>query len=108
MKAQKLLVALLILVMAGMGNALAHGSRGRIGVYFGPYWGPWGYPSPFYYPSPIVVVPPSPPPVYIEQYEAPAQPAQQYWHYCAAAKAYYPYVQECQGGWQKVLPQPER
>ena len=111
MKAQKFVVAALVLVMAGIGSAAAHGGRGRVGIYVGPYWGPWGFPPPFYYQPQVVVVPPSPPPVYIEQYEAPVQPAanaQQYWYYCTGAKGYYPYVQECPGGWQKVLPQPAR
>jgi hypothetical protein len=27
-----------------------------------------------------------------------------YWYYCAAAGAYYPYVQHCPGGWELVLP----
>lgn len=111
MKAQKLLLSFLILALAGMGSALAHGGRGSVGVYFGPTWGPWVYPPPFYYEPRVIVVRPSPPPVYIEQYEAPAQPAatdQQYWYYCRGAKGYYPYVSECPGGWQKVLPQPAR
>jgi len=80
----------------------------------GPYWSPWPYPPPYYYPpyNPPVVVERYNPPVYIEQ-PAPAQPAPNavvtpvnYWYYCGASKAYYPYVQECPGGWQKVLPQP--
>jgi hypothetical protein len=28
-----------------------------------------------------------------------------YWYYCETAKAYYPYVRECPGGWLTVLPQ---
>lgn len=115
MKARNLLLAMLVLALAGMGNAFAHGGRvhGHVGVYFGgPYWSPWFYPPPFYYQPQVVVVPPSPPPVYIEQQqEMPAQPAasgNQYWYYCQNAKGYYPYVKECPGGWQKVLPQPER
>jgi hypothetical protein len=52
--------------------------------------------------------------VYIEQQQAPAAPPPapvaaapaDYWYYCAAAQGYYPYVKECPGGWQKVLPQP--
>ncbi len=39
-----------------------------------------------------------------------AQPGPQaeqesYWYYCADFKAYWPYVKECPGGWQKVVPQ---
>lgn len=114
MKARKLLFVLLLLTLAGFGNAFAHGGRvhGHVGVYVGgPYWSPWFYPPPFYYQPQVVVVPPSPPPVYIEQQEAPGQPApssNQYWYYCQSAKGYYPYIKECPGGWQKVLPQPER
>lgn len=32
---------------------------------------------------------------------APA-PVQQYWYFCAAANAYYPYVSSCPSGWQAV------
>jgi len=58
----------------------------------------------------------SPPPVtpqtaqpYVEQSGAqtPAAPQQTqgYWYYCAASRAYYPYVGTCPEGWQRVLPQ---
>lgn len=111
MKAQKFLVVLLALLLAGMGAAWAHGTRGHVGVYFGPVWGPgWGwYPPPYYSQPQVIVVPP--PPVYIEQQDSAAGPAaagQQYWYYCKSAKGYYPYVKECPNGWQKVLPQPEK
>ena len=87
------------------------------GPYYrpGPYYGPWPYyPRPYYYDpfwaSPPVVVVPAAPPVYIEQPVAPvvAEPAQQYWYYCASSRAYYPYVKDCPSGWQRVLPQPEQ
>jgi hypothetical protein len=45
-----------------------------------------------------------PAPVYAPNYApvvAPA-PVQQYWYYCAAANAYYPYVSACPSGWQAV------
>ncbi|MGE5638797.1 MAG: hypothetical protein ACM30H_01770 [Clostridia bacterium] len=55
---------------------------------------------PYYYaPAPVYYAPP--PPAYVE-----APPPQQYWYYCASARAYYPYVQDCPGGWQRVLPTP--
>jgi hypothetical protein len=92
------------------GNAWA--DRGhwhpRSSVQFGVYLGgPWVYPP--YYPYPVYVprvyAPPAPPPVYIEQQMAPAmEPG--YWYYCNEAQAYYPYVQQCPGPWQKVAPQP--
>ena len=48
--------------------------------------------------------------VYIEQSDVAAEPAensaQQYWYFCKGSNKYYPYVKECPGGWQKVLPQP--
>ena len=81
------------------------------GIHLG---GPWVYPpSPFYpypaypYPAyvPRVYAPPEPPPVYIEQQAAPVMEAG-YWYYCNEAQAYYPYVQQCLGPWQKVAPQP--
>ena len=47
------------------------------------------------------------PMTYIEQAPA-AEPAQTqgFWYYCAASRAYYPYVKECPAGWQRVAPQP--
>lgn len=110
MKAQKFIVVLLVMFLACINGAWAHGWRGNVGVYVGPVWGPVWYPPPYYYPPQVIVVPPAQPQVYIEQPEAaPAAPAaggQQYWYYCANAKGYYPYVKDCPAGWQKVLPLP--
>lgn len=58
------------------------------------------YPPPWYYPPPAYSLP-EPPPVYIEQ----STPPDAYWFYCPASGAYYPYVNECAGGWQLVVPQ---
>lgn len=70
------------------------GGGARIGVFIGaPLYAPLFYPAPSYYYSP--------PPVYIEQAPTPA-----YWYFCPELNAYYPYVQECPGVWQPVLPQP--
>ena len=134
MKTTKLIIVLLLLGAGGAGNAWADHRHGgvRFGVMIGPYWGgPWPYPSPHYYPPyyyppyyypphyaypPVVIERPAPQ-VYIEQPQAPAAPPlppapvaaapANYWYYCAAAQGYYPYVKECPGGWQKVLPQPQ-
>jgi len=64
---------------------------------------PWYYPFADYYYTPPL---PASPPVYIEQGAAPAEPVQQpyYWYYCADSKTYYPYVDDCPGGWQQVVP----
>ena len=126
----KLTIALLLLGAVGAGNAWADPHRGshrgnhrggnvHFGVVIGPFWGaPWHYPPPYYprYYPPVVVVQPPAPLVYIEQAPMPAAPLPppapaaaapaNYWYYCAAARAYYPYVGECPGGWQQVLPQP--
>jgi hypothetical protein len=79
---------------------------------WGPgYWGPsYGYVYPPYYGYGYGYTPPAyvapDPPVYIER-DPPAQPAAPvWWYWCADAKAYYPYVKECPGGWQRVPPQP--
>ncbi len=105
------------------GNAWAdrgyyrHHHHPRSSVTLGVYVGdPWIY-SPYYYPyrvySPPVYVPPvvvSPAPtVYIEQPAASAtSPTLEtgFWYYCKEAQAYYPYVKQCSGAWQKVAPQP--
>lgn len=120
MKLIKLLIALALLGVLGMGSAWADrgrhgGGRSHLGVTIGiPWGGPWYYPPSYYYPPyyPPVVVQPQPQ-VYIQQQPVPAAPAEpvaaapaNYWYYCAAAKGYYPYVKDCPDGWQKVLPQP--
>jgi len=104
-------LAIVLLVIGSMGNAWADHPRGHVsthvGVYFGPVWDPWYYPAPTYYypPARPIIIERAPPPVYVEQAE-PAPVPNQYWYYCNASKAYYPYVGECPSGWQRVLPQP--
>lgn len=108
MKASKAIAVGIGLLLIGTGSAIAHGVRGNVGLYIGPGWGPWWYPSPMYYPAPVVVRS-EPPPVYIERGDGePEAAAQSYWYYCKSGKGYYPYVKECPEGWQKVLPQPEK
>ena len=63
------------------------------GAYGRPYWEPYPYPT-------VVMAPP--PQVYVEPTPLPPQ----YWYYCDAAQAYYPYVQECPGEWRPVWPTP--
>ena len=112
-----LVLALFLMGSAVAQSALAHGGRARVGVgfYFGaPYlgWG-WGAPYyPYYYPYSYAypAYAPAQPTTYIQQEPAQAAPAPQqgYWYYCSDAQAYYPYVKECPGGWQRVSPQPQR
>jgi hypothetical protein len=93
----------------GGGHFQGHHFRGHFGgrvvigggVFLGPYWYPpyYGYPYPYYpyYPyDPVPVA--SEPTSYIQQ------PMPTYWYYCESAKAYYPYVRECPGGWLTVAP----
>lgn len=90
---------------------LAWADRGHthIGVAIGYPWA-WPYPpgyyyAPYYRPSVIVQ---QAPPVYVEQAAAAGALPQEanYWYYCSAAQAYYPYVKDCPSGWQRVSPQP--
>ena len=115
-------------VLAGPYRGGGHGGGWRLGVFVGAplalaygFYGPrWYYPHSYYYPAyyppvyypPVVSVPYSPP-TYIEQGGPHAAPApqtspapQNYWYYCAESKAYYPYVNQCAGGWQRVSPTP--
>ena len=54
-------------------------------------------------PPPVYYYPPAP--TYIEQYPGVPGPQSQDWYYCPNQGAYYPYVKDCPGGWQRVLPQ---
>ena len=106
----KWVVATVLLVTAGVGSAWAdrgygHG-RAHFGVFIGAPFSPWYYPPPYYYSPPVIIE--RAPQVYIEQAPAmPPPPAQSnYWYYCEASRTYYPYVNECPGGWQRVVPQP--
>lgn len=75
-----------------------HFSRSHVavGVFAGaPFF--WSYPPPDY---PLGVAIPSLPTLYIEQADQ-----QAYWYYCPETLTYYPYVEQCPGGWQLVVPQ---
>lgn len=94
-------------------SPVRHGGhwRPRVGVYIGapvvaaPIWY-HGYYGPSYYYSPPPVYYSTPQYEYIERDAPAAQPQQTWWYYCNDAQAYYPYVKECPGGWQRVAPQP--
>ena len=82
------------------------GDFGFVGPVFGfgvyPFfWDPFWFPSPYpaYTYAPPLMIQPEP------QVSA-QQPASSYWYYCVDAKAYYPYTQQCPGGWLKVAPTP--
>jgi hypothetical protein len=85
-----------------------HGGWGHGGWWGGGWWGPgwWGvdyYPYyPYYDEPPVVIQPPS------DTYNQPTPQAEEpnYWYFCQASKAYYPYVSTCPSGWVKVVPSP--
>ena len=123
MKALRIVLLAAVFLAGAVASAAAvangrphHHPRARVGVFIGapvliaPFYLPYYY-APYYYPyyppvyyAPAVVVPP-PAPAYVEPQAAP-QRADPYWYYCPAARAYFPYVQQCAGGWQRVVPQP--
>jgi hypothetical protein len=77
--------------------------------YGAPYY--WPYYRPYYYPYPAAVGVPAyaaGPAAYVEQSPPPgaAAPASGYWYYCNESQAYYPYVNQCAGPWERVAPQP--
>ena len=88
------------------------GWHGSVRFGFGPWWGyPYGYP--YYYPYygypysyPSYVYPYSAYPPLDNQLPVPSEPQQSYWYYCQDPQGYYPYVGNCPGGWQQVVPTP--
>jgi len=89
----------------GISIGVPIGGFGYFG-YYPHFYSPFYYPP--YYPAPVIV---QQQPVYVERDPLPAPSAQPqapagYWYYCIASGAYYPYVKECPGGWQRVAPQP--
>jgi len=89
----------------------------RVGVYVGApayYWGAWpyslgwgwGYSWP-YATAPLVVTAPSTPAVIVQQQPAApvAETPASYWYYCTQPAGYFPYVQNCETSWMKVVPQ---
>ena len=121
-----MLAVALVAIAAGLPAFAHHGHHHhhhhwgvRVGFGFGApafyypryYYPPYYYPPYYYYPR-VVTVPAAP--VYVERGDsyapsapsAPSAQTQGYWHYCPEAKAYYPYVKQCAGGWQKHAPTP--
>ena len=115
-------LAVLLLLAACAGNAMARGGHGHghghghshssVGFYFNdPY--PWG-PDPFFYPyrpyiysPPPVIIEQREPPVYIQRQMTPTPPlpaASSNWYYCQNPPGYYPYVQSCSQPWVSVDP----
>jgi hypothetical protein len=107
------MLAALLLVSAVPGYArvrvfIGPGVVVPFGPFWAPYWAPYGYPYgyPYAYPSvvtappPQVYGPPSPP-------VAAQPPPPSYWYHCDSPAGYYPYVQQCSGGWKQVPMRPQ-
>ena len=103
------------LLAAASGPALAGGGHGHVhsrvvlGFNFGyPVYAPWYPPAYYYYPPAPVYVSPPAPTQYVERGDvAPEQaPPPATWYFCRDSNAYYPYVKQCPGGWQRVPAQP--
>jgi hypothetical protein len=76
----------------------------HIGVPLG--WShPWYWGPPVYYAPAPVVVQPAAPTVYVERSDVVPEGTAS-WYFCREANAYYPYVKQCPGGWQRVPAQP--
>ncbi len=76
-----------------------------------PWWYPYGYAYPYPYAYPYAYPYPYPayaPPVVESRPSVSIQeaPPPQYWYYCQNPQGYYPYVNQCPGGWFQVVPQP--
>lgn len=89
---------------SGHGNYRGH--RGPWQHYHrGPriYWrgsfvvAPWPI-YPYYAPPPVVIQ--QQPSLYVQ----PEQQEDIYWYYCPDPQGYYPYIQNCEAGWMKVVP----
>ena len=81
--------------------------RSRGFVFFGaPYFYPWPYPT--YFPPPYYYGPDysqpryDPPTVYVEKFSGTPTPQTQGEIFCPDKRGYYPVVQDCPGGWQRV------
>ena len=91
----------------GHGHGHGHGGfRGAFfagGVFFAGGPGYWSYYDtwPFY--DDYLALPESVAPAYIEQGGMLEQPNAN-WYYCNSPPGYYPYVQNCPSGWQRVQP----
>jgi hypothetical protein len=69
-----------------------HGSHRRDGAIVGiPFWSPPLYPE-------------QNAPLYMQPGTVYVQPGTDYGYYCPDADEYYPYIQECPGGWIQVPP----
>jgi hypothetical protein len=113
-KRLKWLAMMVVLLVLLLGSALPGYARVSVfigpgvvvpfGPFWAPYWAPYAYP--YAYP-PVIAAPP--PQVYVQPSPpVTAQPPpQSSWYYCENPRGYYPYVQQCSGGWRQVPARPQ-
>lgn len=85
------------------GRGFHHHHRAVIvgGFFYGPpLW--YGYHYPPYYYGPLYETSSTPPSIYVEKFEGKPD-ANSGDIYCPSLGQYYPDVQECQNGWQRII-----
>jgi hypothetical protein len=94
------------------GAAHPHHHHGRAVFVVGApflFWSwPYGYyyaPPPYYY-GPDYVARETLPPVYVEKFDGTPTPQTPGEIYCPGDEAYYPEVQQCPSGWQRIMREP--
>jgi hypothetical protein len=106
-----LLAALLLIATAsdalarGRGHGRAH-HRPHAVFFSGFYFGPRYFYGPPYYYGPAYAATPEPPAVYVEKFEGTPSADTPGELFCPATSAYYPDVQACANGWQRVFRAP--
>ncbi|HUW36524.1 MAG TPA: hypothetical protein VMV91_04260 [Rhodocyclaceae bacterium] len=97
------------------GSALLWSALQPRSAYYAPppVYAPPGYLGPSfvsqYYGTPTVELPPPPPAALAApqgSQSEPLAPGGQWWYYCGKPRGYYPYVKQCQVGWEKLPPTP--
>jgi hypothetical protein len=89
-----------------------HHHGGRAVIFIGApfyYWSwPYGYyyaPPPYYY-GPDYVAREELPPVYVEKFDGTPTPETPGEIFCPGSDAFYPDVQQCPSGWQRIFREP--
>ena len=105
----RILIALLVAVLVtpstswARGRGFHHHHRTVVvgGFFFGPpLW--YGYHYPPYYYGPLYEASSTPPSLYVEKFEGrPDASAGEI--YCPSLGQYYPDVQDCASGWQRII-----
>jgi hypothetical protein len=95
-----------------MPSGFTHHHHGRAVFFVGApflFWSwPYGYyyaPPPYYY-GPDYIAREAMPPVYVEKFDGTPTPQTPGEIYCPSLQAYYPDLQDCPNGWQRIIREP--